>query len=139
VKGQRRCWCVKIWRWQGITSARPDLPRIRISSQLAIQFSFMLPLRFLFSLVPTLVLSAGSPQIRGVHPSLLSQYKPKGTTWTCLDGNKTIPWSAVNDDYCDCIDGSDEPGIYIYICHTFRESYKPYQERARVPVIPSTA
>lgn len=75
----------------------------------------MLSLLLLLSLVPTLVFSAGSPQIRGIHPSLLSQYKPKGTTWTCLDGSKTIPWSAVNDDYCDCIDGSDEPGIYIYI------------------------
>jgi protein kinase C substrate 80K-H len=75
----------------------------------------MFSLLFILSLVPTFVFSAGPPQIRGVHPSLLTQYEPKGTTWTCLDGKKTIPWTAVNDDYCDCIDGSDEPGIYIYI------------------------
>jgi protein kinase C substrate 80K-H len=68
---------------------------------------------FLFFLFPTFIFAAGPPQTRGVHPSSLSQYKPKGATWTCLDGVKTIPWSAVNDDYCDCMDGSDEPGAFF--------------------------
>ena len=31
--------------------------------------------------------------------------------FTCLDGSLTVPFSSVNDDYCDCADGSDEPGI----------------------------
>ncbi|KAF8485237.1 glucosidase II beta subunit-like-domain-containing protein [Russula ochroleuca] len=79
----------------------------------------MHPLLFLLSLFPTFVFAAGLPQTRGVHPSFLSQYKPKGTTWTCLDGTKTIPWSAVNDDYCDCIDGSDEPGTSACSGNTF--------------------
>ena len=91
----------------------------------------MLSLLYLLFLVPTLVFSAGSPQIRGVHPSLLSQYKPGGTTWTCLDGKKTIPWSAVNDDYCDCIDGSDEPGIYIFR-RAFRQSLTSLTRNERV-------
>ncbi|KAL5105263.1 hypothetical protein TcWFU_007635 [Taenia crassiceps] len=30
--------------------------------------------------------------------------------FTCLDKSATIPWAKVNDDYCDCLDGSDEPG-----------------------------
>jgi protein kinase C substrate 80K-H len=29
----------------------------------------------------------------------------------CKDGSQSIPLASVNDDYCDCIDGSDEPGI----------------------------
>ncbi len=38
--------------------------------------------------------------------SLYDPSKP----FTCLDGAATIPFSQVNDDYCDCRDGSDEPG-----------------------------
>ncbi|KAM7538584.1 hypothetical protein Aperf_G00000050127 [Anoplocephala perfoliata] len=34
----------------------------------------------------------------------------KNNPFTCLDKSATIPWSKVNDDYCDCFDGSDEPG-----------------------------
>ncbi|KAK3825906.1 MAG: glucosidase II beta subunit-like-domain-containing protein [Benniella sp.] len=48
---------------------------------------------------------------RGVSPSSAHLYVPdKASQWRCLDGSKTIPFSAVNDDYCDCKDGSDEPG-----------------------------
>lgn len=33
-----------------------------------------------------------------------------GPTFTCLDGSSTFPIGRVNDNYCDCLDGSDEPG-----------------------------
>ncbi|KAI1316738.1 hypothetical protein EDD11_009554 [Mortierella claussenii] len=49
--------------------------------------------------------------IHGVAPSRLKLYKPDNKDhWRCLDGSKTIPFKAINDDYCDCPDGSDEPG-----------------------------
>ncbi|GJJ68775.1 protein kinase C substrate 80K-H [Entomortierella parvispora] len=48
---------------------------------------------------------------RGVSPSKANLYVPdRSSQWKCLDGSKTIPFNAVNDDYCDCPDGSDEPG-----------------------------
>lgn len=47
----------------------------------------------------------------GVSPDLSSKYVPsKAGTWRCLDGSKEISWDFVNDDSCDCADGSDEPG-----------------------------
>ncbi|CAG4945211.1 unnamed protein product [Colias eurytheme] len=49
------------------------------------------------------------PRPRGVSLSKASLYSPT-KDFTCFDGTNTIPFSYVNDDYCDCFDGSDEPG-----------------------------
>ncbi|EGF83209.1 hypothetical protein BATDEDRAFT_21703 [Batrachochytrium dendrobatidis JAM81] len=32
------------------------------------------------------------------------------SVFKCLSDSTSIPYSALNDDYCDCADGSDEPG-----------------------------
>eukprot|EP00930_Biecheleria_cincta_P063283 TRINITY_DN48803_c0_g1_i1.p1 TRINITY_DN48803_c0_g1~~TRINITY_DN48803_c0_g1_i1.p1 ORF type:complete len:512 (+),score=102.42 TRINITY_DN48803_c0_g1_i1:67-1602(+) len=51
--------------------------------------------------------------VRGVSPDEQSRYACEGEpcTFACLAGTKTsIPFSAVNDQFCDCEDGSDEPG-----------------------------
>ncbi|KAI1317952.1 hypothetical protein EDD11_007474 [Mortierella claussenii] len=74
--------------------------------------------RVCFPLVATLALSValavtkGAVDLpRGVSPSHAHSWVPDTAgQWTCLDGSKVIPFSAVNDDYCDCKDGSDEPG-----------------------------
>ncbi|KAM3863739.1 glucosidase 2 subunit beta [Diretmus argenteus] len=46
---------------------------------------------------------------RGV-PLSKRQFYEENKPFTCLDGSRTIPFDRVNDDYCDCHDGSDEPG-----------------------------
>lgn len=46
---------------------------------------------------------------RGVRPEAGVLYNP-ASDFSCLDGSNTIPFIQVNDDYCDCDDGSDEPG-----------------------------
>jgi len=50
-------------------------------------------------------------KVYGVSDEDLGKYQetPDGL-FHCLDGNGVIPYSALNDDYCDCADGSDEPG-----------------------------
>ena len=51
-----------------------------------------------------------SINIRGINPSLAQYYEQKGDLFKCLDGQKTIMYSLINDNFCDCFDGSDEPG-----------------------------
>ncbi|XP_013413457.1 glucosidase 2 subunit beta isoform X3 [Lingula anatina] len=63
-------------------------------------------------LINILLLSLSQAKVdrpRGVSISKSSLYKP-GDSFTCFDNSDTIPYSQINDDYCDCKDGSDEPG-----------------------------
>ena len=60
--------------------------------------------------VPISAPSITAASVRGVQPNLASQYSTSAAAFKCLDGSKTIKVDRVNDDYCDCIDGSDEPG-----------------------------
>jgi protein kinase C substrate 80K-H len=48
--------------------------------------------------------------LRGVQEKRLDHYSESSDLFTCLDGSRQFPWSFVNDEYCDCADGSDEPG-----------------------------
>lgn len=63
------------------------------------------------SLLAACSLGHAAAHIRGVQPELAAKYEPTGDgKWTCLDGSRTIDFDRVNDLYCDCADGSDEPG-----------------------------
>uniref|UniRef100_A0A3Q2PAK6 Glucosidase 2 subunit beta n=1 Tax=Fundulus heteroclitus TaxID=8078 RepID=A0A3Q2PAK6_FUNHE len=50
-----------------------------------------------------------SRKIRGISSSYKRFYRER-KSFLCIDGSKMIPFEQVNDDYCDCADGSDEPG-----------------------------
>lgn len=77
--------------------------------------------------------------LRGVDPSgsnALSMYVPANVfvevksypavgAWTCSDGSYTLRANQLNDDVCDCSDGSDEPGtcknpLFSHVCRHFR-------------------
>jgi protein kinase C substrate 80K-H len=53
--------------------------------------------------------------LKGINSSHLSFYSPvPGSSpplWKCLNSSQEILYSALNDDYCDCEDGTDEPGM----------------------------
>lgn len=46
---------------------------------------------------------------RGVSLLKAPLYQP-ASRFTCFDGSLSIPFTYINDDYCDCQDSSDEPG-----------------------------
>ena len=54
--------------------------------------------------------AAADAPVRGVKPADWPLYAPDAAgNFRCFD-NTAIPYSQLNDDYCDCADGSDEPG-----------------------------
>ncbi|XP_037069684.1 SCO-spondin-like [Pollicipes pollicipes] len=44
----------------------------------------------------------------GVRPEVAALYRL--AEFTCLRSGEQLPRARVNDDYCDCADGTDEPG-----------------------------
>ena len=56
--------------------------------------------------------------VRGIPKSMEPSYVAVNGKFTCLDKSATIDFAQVNDDFCDCADGSDEPGTNA--CPNFR-------------------
>ncbi|XP_062589680.1 glucosidase 2 subunit beta-like isoform X3 [Saccostrea cucullata] len=53
----------------------------------------------------------GKMRPRGVSISMASKYQPnEQNKFHCINGVGEIPYEHLNDDYCDCDDGTDEPG-----------------------------
>lgn len=48
--------------------------------------------------------------VSGIDPQKAQLYVSKNDKFTCFDGKKVLKYSQLNDDFCDCADGSDEPG-----------------------------
>ena len=58
-------------------------------------------------------IDAGSRTLpRGANPADAKRYAARdgSSVFVCDGGATTIDRSRVNDDYCDCDDGADEPG-----------------------------
>ena len=48
--------------------------------------------------------------MHGVSSALWSSYCVGVGSWLCFHSRELLDSAAVNDDYCDCADGTDEPG-----------------------------
>ena len=65
----------------------------------------------IFTVACSLTFALGStPPLRGVDPALAKFYDASQESFACLDRSRKVSFSSVNDNYCDCLDGSDEPG-----------------------------
>ncbi|KIV90124.1 hypothetical protein PV10_07465 [Exophiala mesophila] len=75
-----------------------------------------------------------SARPRGVSPEFAKFYKGASSdVFTCISNpSVTIPFSRVNDDFCDCPDGSDEPGTAAcsYLSHLSPPQYHPGPDTA---------
>lgn len=74
------------------------------------------------------VLADVAGALRGVHPDKKAAFIGV-ETFQC-DGGKKHPISAFNDDYCDCSDGTDEPGA-----RSLRSTETPGASEGRVFIL----
>ncbi|XP_005090113.1 glucosidase 2 subunit beta isoform X1 [Aplysia californica] len=79
---------------------------------------------FVFLSLLSFSFAVGRP--RGVSLEKASFYEG-GTEFKCLSNGRIIPMDHVNDDYCDCEDGSDEPGTSACSNGLFYCENKPYK------------
>jgi len=63
----------------------------------------------IFSILFSALLVCGKVNFRGLHPDLAAKFATR-TSFPCRDKSQTVAIEKLNDNYCDCWDGSDEPG-----------------------------
>ncbi|KAH9788981.1 glucosidase 2 subunit beta [Citrus sinensis] len=54
----------------------------------------------------------------GISPQDENYYKTSSNTIKCKDGSKKFAKTQLNDDYCDCPDGTDEPAFEMWVIGT---------------------
>ncbi|KAI9823061.1 MAG: hypothetical protein M1832_002715 [Thelocarpon impressellum] len=86
------------------------------------------------SALGAVVLAADPPRPRGVGPEFSKFYKSSESFACISDPGAKLDAARVNDDYCDCADGSDEPGTAACAHLSPRSPASPYGARGNLTV-----
>lgn len=77
--------------------------------------------------------------IKGVFYLHMPMYRPDANNeFGCLMSKQKIPFESVNDDYCDCTDGSDEPSTSACVNGTFYCDTQYHKKPIRFLEVPSS-
>ncbi|XP_076307744.1 uncharacterized protein LOC143223544 [Tachypleus tridentatus] len=78
------------------------------------------------------------PSVLGVLASQQKLYLPnqKGM-FQCIQDKTEIPFDHVNDDFCDCLDGSDEPGTSACVNSRFYCTFQPIHYEGSLVIVSS--
>jgi hypothetical protein len=84
-----------------------------------------LQLSFLLLLASAIRSSSSPPNdpFLGISPQDEKYYKSSSEI-KCKDGSKKFTKAQLNDDFCDCSDGTDEPGSFHFL--NFSSSHKHF-------------
>ncbi|XP_031334274.1 glucosidase 2 subunit beta [Photinus pyralis] len=68
--------------------------------------------------------------VLGTHPLQSQFYTPQEGQFSCITSKEKISFDSLNDNYCDCLDGSDEPGTNAcsngqFFCTEQTDSFYP--------------
>ncbi|KAI4386313.1 hypothetical protein MLD38_004254 [Melastoma candidum] len=71
----------------------------------------LLTLIMVSDLFSRFVVGSSSPPLLGIAPQDEKYYQASSDGIKCRDGSGKFSKAQLNDDFCDCLDGTDEPGI----------------------------
>ncbi|KFK27191.1 hypothetical protein AALP_AA8G347700 [Arabis alpina] len=83
--------------------------RVVVVSSSSVSVSFQLSLLLLFASAIRSTSSSLNDPFLGISPQDEKYYKSSSEI-KCKDGSKKFTIAQLNDDFCDCADGTDEPG-----------------------------